>query len=920
MPPSPDVLLPTESAVLPYQDTLLRTPPGPGGTVLPEGVVLAGRFQLMRFIARGGMGTVYEAEDRMLRTRVAVKLLTEAVPEAAERIRREVLLARAVAHPNVCRVYELFSHPTDQGELLFLVMELLDGETLSGAIARRGKFRHQEAEPLVRQMAAALSSAHAHGVLHRDFKSSNVLLVPQCDGRTRVVVTDFGVARAVHEGREVLTGTGSYVGTPAYMAPEQAFGGPLTPAADVYALGVVVYEMLTGELPFHDTPIGPGAARARSVVPDPSTRTPDLPGRWRTALSRAMAPHPDDRCPTPAAFLHLLAGGRLRTRGDRRRMRRLLGLSGGFLLALALGGVSAAALKRALPLRQAEAVWTTPSSWTPRGADAAEAWRAGLGRLDASDNLGAATELRRTTALAPDFVLARAELARALGQSGLTAEARDTARFAFEAAGNLPEHQRMAVEAEYRAQSGEPERAAALWGTLFDLFPSDVRLGSRLASVQGGEARLRTLRRLQGLVTTPLQATLVDWVAYAIAMDDNALGAADAALKRIAERGRVLQLPSMRAAAFFEQATVALEREDTDAADRLYAEAMRAAGDSEWGWKSAKDRAITLRFDRPQTEVAAWLQKTVEAARRSGDSRMLADVLWDMAPLQLGQGHLDEADAAAQEAEELDRHKPPEARSRGALSQMFAWREQSRLLAARGALAEAAQRVKLAVEEDQRVENRGWRVLPFQAEVLRARGFPERADDALAHAINEKGLPSFIQGRVLVMRANAQLDMGRLHQAERQLRAAAPMHRTRYDEAWTALVTARLRRLQRRGAEALMQARHALEVSEANGFFEPAVLSAIELGRMEAAAGRGGEARLGQARTRAAGAGHVPLQLEAELALGQVLAERRTHEAARAALSSVSRAARARGFLRVATEAQKTLRLLETGRLVASGD
>lgn len=920
MPPSSAVLLPTENTVLPYQDTLLRTPPGPGGTVLPEGVVLAGRFQLVRFIARGGMGTVYEAEDRMLRTRVAVKVLAEAIPEAAERIRREVLLARAVAHPNVCRVYELFSHPGPQGELLFLVMELLDGETLSAAIARRGKFRHDEADPLVRQMAAALASAHAHGVLHRDFKSSNVVLVPYGEeGGTRVVVTDFGVARAVRESREVLTGTGSYVGTPAYMAPEQALGGPLTPAADVYALGVVVYEMLTGQLPFHATPVGPGAAGARVLAPDAGTRAPDLPGRWRTALSRALAPDPDDRCPTPAAFLCLLSGGRLRTRGDRRRMRRLLALSGGFLLALALGGASAVALKRALPLH-ADAVSATPSSWAPHQPAAVEAWRAGRTRLDASDNVGAAAELRRTTALAPDFVLARAELARALAQSGLTAEARDTARFALEAAGSLPEHQRMAVEAEYRAQSGEPERAAALWGTLFDLFPSDVRLGARLATVQGGEARLRTLRRLQGLVTTPLEATLVDWVAYAIAIDDNALNAADAALKRIAERGRVLQRPSMIAAALFEQATVALEREDTEASDRLYAEAMRAAGDSEWAWKSAKDRAITLRFDRPQTDVTAWLQKAVGAARRSGDSRMLADVLWDLSPLQLGQGHLDEGDAAAQEAEELDRPKPPEGRSRGPLSRMFAWREQSRLLFARGALAEAAQRVQLAVEEDQRVENRGWRVLPFQAEVFRAQGLPERADDALAHAINEKGLPSFIQGRVLVMRANAQLDLGRLNEAERHLRAAAPMHRTRYDEAWTSVVTARLQRLQRRTAEAFLQAHHALEVSQANGFFEPAVLAAIELGRLEAASGSAGAVRIGEARARATKAGHVPLQLEAELALGQVLAQHGSHEAARAALASVHRAARSRGFLRVATEAQKSLRLLEAGRLVARGD
>ena len=104
-------------SILSFQDTLLRTPPGPPAQVLAEGTVLAGRFELRRFIARGGMGVVYAAEDRTLRTRVAVKVLLGAVPDAEERIRREVLLARAVAHPNVCRVYELFAHPCELGQL-----------------------------------------------------------------------------------------------------------------------------------------------------------------------------------------------------------------------------------------------------------------------------------------------------------------------------------------------------------------------------------------------------------------------------------------------------------------------------------------------------------------------------------------------------------------------------------------------------------------------------------------------------------------------------------------------------------------------------------------------------------------------------------------------------------------------------------
>src|SRR5262249_40622524 len=179
-----------------------------------------------------------------------------------------------------------------------------------------------------------------------------------------------------------------------------------------------------------------------------------------------------------------------------------------------------------------------------------------------SASAGAAAELGRVAAVAPDFVLARAELAHALAQAGLTAEARDTARFAFESAGDLPQHQRMAVGAEDRALSGEPERAAALWGTLVDLFPHHIRLGARLASAQPGDARRQTLHRLRQAPLTPLEASLADWVAYAVAFDDGVLAAADAALDRIADRGRQLSLPAMVANARFEQAAVALERED----------------------------------------------------------------------------------------------------------------------------------------------------------------------------------------------------------------------------------------------------------------------------------------------------------------------------------------------------------------------
>ncbi|MGO9063892.1 MAG: serine/threonine-protein kinase, partial [Myxococcaceae bacterium] len=169
---------------------------------LQAGESLAGRFTILRYIARGGMGAVYEANDVMLRSRVALKVIRGRIATdaaAMERFRREVLLARRVGHSNVCHVYELFDATTAAGvPIHFLTMELLEGETLSQRIARQGRLPTTEALPLVRQMCEGLAAAHAEGVIHRDFKSSNVMLVSRGDGAdaTRVAITDFGIARA----------------------------------------------------------------------------------------------------------------------------------------------------------------------------------------------------------------------------------------------------------------------------------------------------------------------------------------------------------------------------------------------------------------------------------------------------------------------------------------------------------------------------------------------------------------------------------------------------------------------------------------------------------------------------------------------------------------------------------------------------
>ncbi|QQR74623.1 MAG: tetratricopeptide repeat protein [Holophagales bacterium] len=293
-------------------DSALRLPTtggtaatAPAGPVFAPGQLVGGRYRIVRFIARGGMGEVYEAEDLELRDRLALKTIhpkSAGDATAVERFKREIHLARRVTHPNVCRIFDVgFDDLSPGGPVVFLTMELLEGETLAARLRREGRMSVETARPLVRQMAEALGAAHAAGIIHRDFKSENVFLVPapeRGDGAPRVVVTDFGVARGARD-EEAFAATmtsGVVVGTPAYMAPEQLEGGAITPAVDLYALGVVIFEMLTGELPFQgETAIATAVKRLTEPAPSPRERVADLEARWESLVLRCLARRPEDR-------------------------------------------------------------------------------------------------------------------------------------------------------------------------------------------------------------------------------------------------------------------------------------------------------------------------------------------------------------------------------------------------------------------------------------------------------------------------------------------------------------------------------------------------------------------------------------------------------------------------------------------------
>jgi len=296
------------------------------------GSVLGGRYRLIELLAQGGMASVFRARDTQLERDVAVKVLRPEYGRDADflaRFKHEAQAAAGLSHPNVVAVYDFGQDPAGP----YLVMELVDGQDLAAILRQNGALSARQAARIASATARALQAAHDRGVVHRDVKPGNIMVSK--DGRVRV--TDFGIARAVAESQLTLPGT--TLGSVHYFSPEQARGEATTPASDVYALGIVLFEMLTGRRPWEgDSAAVVAVARLSGPVPTPSSYHGGIPPAIEAIDRKALAPEPGDRFSSAAAMADALdvflaeSAGRDETTG-------VVGLAAGAAAGAAAAGV-----------------------------------------------------------------------------------------------------------------------------------------------------------------------------------------------------------------------------------------------------------------------------------------------------------------------------------------------------------------------------------------------------------------------------------------------------------------------------------------------------------------------------------------------------------------------------------------------------
>ena len=570
----------SESSKVPEDNDAPR--PGPDATVtnldaaqrLSPGTLVAGRYRVAELLGMGAMGLVYRAHDEELELDVALKILRPEYSRDAkliERFRRELLLARQVSHPNVVRIHDIGK----DGDLLFLTMDFVQGRSLHDILDNEG-FDVATAVSVCRQVADGLAAAHDQGIVHRDLKPSNVMV----DGDGRALITDFGVARSIHTAG--LTGTGIVVGTPNYLAPEQYQGGELDGRCDIYALGVVLYEMLAGSRPFDAGSPAESMAQRMTGLPAKVPALNETPANLRHILRRCLEPEPDRRYATArelAADLEALS--RPKRQPPR---RRTVALIAGVVLALVGAGVG---------------------------------WKV-LGPTDS-----APTESAGETESSRALTLAVLPFVDETGQSDLAWLARGVPELIFESLVEDPSIQMVDPQRVFSAMTDLKLDPAAMSPTALaqtaQLFDADrllvgsvrsdggaLRIDARLVSSATGTATPLSVetRQAEGAPSRAIQA-LKDSALEQLALPSSATG----------------DLPTSAALPAYSRATELLRRGDSLSARQLLEQAVETDSEFAAAWYRLSQTYEALGLD---SEALAAADRAVEILGESVDRLALA--------------------------------------------------------------------------------------------------------------------------------------------------------------------------------------------------------------------------------------------------------------------------------------------------------
>jgi tetratricopeptide (TPR) repeat protein len=611
-----DLALQSELEGLLQADACTATMPSPSPqpTRLLPGVKLAGRFIVIRFIASGGMSDVYEVEDTKLSSRVALKTIRPEItgdPHTLARFKREIQLAKRVTHTNVCRIYDLGSHCEGDLEIIFLTMELVEGPTLARYLRDSGRTSCERALPLVIQMAEALGAAHTAGIVHRDFKTSNVMLAGSGDS-PRAIVTDFGLARpSASTGDASLTDTGKIVGTPPYMAPEQLTNGEITPATDVYALGLVMYEMVTGRKPFEGrTAFESAMKRLNQSAPPPADHAPGLDSRWNAAILRCLERDPQRRFPSTGDLVRALKDPtrsatleRIQALGKKKTTRAtaLLVAAAAIVLGLAAG------------------IWTLGRHRPP--AAALRWYEQGTRALRDGTLFTAMKEFDAAVRLDPGFALAHARLAEAAVDLDYSDKAKSEMLRASPALHSffLSGEEKLRLEAVYFVLMKDFRQAAAKYKELAAKVPSSERAAVLVDLGRAYESGGKFKEALESY-------------SESIALDDQF---AAAFLRRAMLEGK--QRMNANAAS------------DFDSAEQLYQTENNAEGITEVSYQ----RALLLRQTGKLADARIPTEKALEMARNNRDEYHQIKALLMLSYLLYNSGDTDGGERRAREATEM---------------------------------------------------------------------------------------------------------------------------------------------------------------------------------------------------------------------------------------------------------------------------